>query len=126
MNAQERINELLQDQEFIEGLRSVNTPEELKEILDERNITLEEGLSYDEALMKMKEYDGSELSEDDLEAVSGGILVTTAVAATATLVVSGLLLCFFVGYGVQTISDAAKSIKASKASKKASAKKGKK
>ena len=75
---EERIKEVFSDEEFVKELFSKETPEEAQELLADKGIEL----SIDE-ICKVREMlinklssmqSGEELTDDDLEGVSGGVL----------------------------------------------------
>jgi len=90
MTIEEKIQELLNNTEAVESLMNAKTPDELMKALADNNIVLE-GVTKEEAFVAFQNANTDELSEDDLEAVSGGakyapykgIRVAAAVGAAA-------------------------------------------
>lgn len=70
---EEKIKELVEDQEFVKKLLSCEEPEQVQKLFADNGveISLEDVKALGKALAAMAESDG-ELSEDDLEAVAGG------------------------------------------------------
>lgn len=85
---QEHIRQVFQDEEYVKKLFAMETPGEVQAALVEREIslTVDEIIQVRDFLMK-KMRAGEELSEADLESVTGGV---------ATAVVVGLILGTFV------------------------------
>ena len=74
------------DQNFVEKLFSLESPEEVQGVLKEEGMdfSLEEINMLKEALVKtIAKGESAELSDEDLEEVAGGIAVTTAIAAVS-------------------------------------------
>lgn len=91
----EKLNEVFSDQQFVESLLQLETPEQVQQILKEKGIdlTVEEieqtrdflvryangQLSEKEtATLKLLQNSNGELSEDELENVSGGVFLLCA------------------------------------------------
>ena len=108
MNA-EKIKKVFSDEEFVTSLFELETPEEVQEALEEKEINLsteeisqmrdfiirsQEGELTEEEQkvleLAQKSVDG-ELSEEELENVSGGLVVTLTVALLAAGVYLGLI-----------------------------------
>ncbi len=89
---EQRIKELLADEEFVKELVALETPEEVQAMLEEYDIevTTEEIQQIHDFLV---EHEGEELSEEDLENVAGGfgliILALIIVGAIATGTLAG-------------------------------------
>jgi len=98
MNQQEKeqlIKEIFSDEEYVKGLIALETPEEVQASLQEKGleITVEEINTMKDLLSKMND---GELSDEDLESVSGGCVAVligcgAAVAATAVGSIVALL-----------------------------------
>ena len=96
MTIEEKIQELLNNTEAVESLMNAKTPDELMKALADNNIVLE-GVTKEEAFVAFQNANTDELSEDDLEAVSGGmnpfvrrnIRVAAAVGAAMAMYVTG-------------------------------------
>ena len=87
-----KLEELVQDEKFVKGLVSLDGPSEIQQFLNKNGlcVTLDEVVELGEilkaAIDKMEEsIKGDELSDDDLENVSGGIAVSTVL-----MIVSGV------------------------------------
>lgn len=98
----EMLQKCLDNEEFITGLVEVKTPEELQELFDKNKLVLEEGLSIEEAFTLLKEQENAEISEEELENVSGGIGFVLAATSAGLLIVGAGMLCFLGGYAYQT------------------------
>ncbi len=103
------VKKLLENEAFLEGLVDAETPEELAEVLKANNLELEEGLTIEKAFEVCQASKTDELSEEALEDVAGGVVITLGIAAT--WMVSSALLGFFTSYGYHTVKDAVKSKK---------------
>lgn len=90
----ENLKKLMDNETFMNGLASVESADDLAKVLSENNVELD-GVTVEEAFAQIQEQE--DLSEDDLEKVSGGILFTTALLATGAFVVGGGTLCFLAG-----------------------------
>ena len=103
----EKLEKIMENEEFLKGLVECSTPDELMKILQENEVELEEGLTPEEAFMAVKQYQNDELNEDALsEQVSGGsITVATALGATGALIVAGGGLAFLGGYAWQKLKN---------------------
>lgn len=82
---EERIKAVFSDEAFVKELLSTETPEEVQALLEEKEIevTIEEIKETQKILIKKAEQqtaEGMELSDEDLEDVSGGIAPLLAVA----------------------------------------------
>ena len=103
---QEKIKEVLQDKDFVNQLVAMDKPEDVQAALDERGVelTLDEIKQIGETIRKVqsgeisqeqaqKAADG-ELSEDELEGVSGGIvgiLIASGIFCAAAGTTLGIL-----------------------------------
>lgn len=107
MNTQnEDVRKLMENEQFLEGLIEAKDPEELATVLKDNNIELPEGETIEEAFETVQAHKTDELTEEALEDVAGGIVITASVAAC--YVVSTALLGFFTSYGYQTIKKSKK------------------
>ena len=97
-----KIKEVFSDEAFVKELLEKETPEEVQEILEKKDIELsiEEIVNLREMLVERIENaqsDDEELLEDDLESVSGGcidpcsIIVTVVCIACMTCIVAGIV-----------------------------------
>jgi lactobin A/cerein 7B family class IIb bacteriocin len=82
---QEKLQEVFSNEDFVKELLSKETPEEVQEMLAEKeiDITIEEIKETRKILIKKAEQqtaEGEELTDDDLEDVAGGIAPLLAVA----------------------------------------------
>lgn len=76
----------IQNDDLLEQLAAVETVEELNKVLAENGIALEEGVTAEQFLATLKAEDNGELSEDDLDAVAGGVVITTAMILAAAVI----------------------------------------
>lgn len=74
-------------EEILKKLAAVESVEELKAVLAENDIQLEEGVTPEQFFETMTN-GNDELTEDDLGDVSGGVVITTTVALAAALGIS--------------------------------------
>ena len=96
MTIEERIQELLNNEQAVESLMNAKTPDELMKAFADNNIILED-VTKEEAFAAFQRAQSDEISEEDLEVVSGGmhpavrrnIRVAAAVAANYALYVAG-------------------------------------
>lgn len=110
MNIQdESFKQFLENEEFLEGLLDAKNPEELAVVLKANNIELPEGETIEMAFDAVQAHKTDELTEDDLEEVAGGVIITASVAAC--YVVSCALIGFFAGYGYASIKGGSKKKK---------------
>lgn len=91
-NNQKMLEKLSKDEEFMKKLGNAVDPEQLQKAFGEYGvqITLEEAA---QVIENAKALPDNELTEDDLDAVSGGILVST---------LGGWLICCAVVYAAAT------------------------
>ena len=97
MNQNEEARKLMENEEFLKGLVEAKNPEELAAVLKANNIELPEGETIEQAYEAVQAHKTDELTEDSLEEVAGGIIITASVAAC--FVVSSAMLGFYAGYG---------------------------
>ncbi len=78
---EEKIRELFSDETFVSSLLELETPEEVQKALAEKGVdlTIDEICTVQKSLMQS---DG-ELSEEDLENVSGGSIIATLIIVVA-------------------------------------------
>lgn len=80
MNAdiQEKIKSILADEEFVSNLSSLEEPEDVRKAFEDRGVELsvEDITKMRDILAKNAENPDGELSEDELEDVAGGELIT--------------------------------------------------
>lgn len=88
---------LLEKEEFLEKLKGVNTDEECQKLFADNGVEL----SIDDIRMMVEESAKAaktgELSDEDLDNVSGGIIITASTAAC--FVVGSAAIGFFSSYG---------------------------
>ena len=96
------MKDLMANEEFMKGLVEVATPAELAKLLKDNDVELEEGISFEDAFEIIKKQENAELSDADLENVSGGIAFAVAAGAVACFVAGGAALSFLGGYAYQT------------------------
>ena len=102
----ENLKKLMENKALLEGLVDVQTPDDLAKLLAENNIELEEGLSMEKAFELVKKGQTDELTEEDVENVNGGIVLSIAIGAVGAFVLASAALCFIGGYAYQTVKNA--------------------
>jgi hypothetical protein len=102
----EKMEKLMANDELMKGLVECSTPDELMKILKENELELEEGLTPEEAFKAVKEYQNDEVNDDQLENVSGGIAISTALLAVGAYVLAGGELTFLGAYAYQKVKNA--------------------
>lgn len=100
----EQMKKLMENEELLKGIVEAQNPDQLKKVFEENGIALANGLTIDEAFHIVKTQD-DELSAENLDEVSGGILLSTALGAAGALTLAGGALSFLGGYAVQTIKN---------------------
>lgn len=98
MNEMEK---LLQNEELLNGLVEVETPEALAKLFAEHNVVLEEGLSIEQAFQMVQDRKTDELNEEALEDVNGGIALAVGLGAAGALIFSAGVLIFISGYAYE-------------------------
>ena len=95
-----KIREVFSDEQFVKGLFAMETPAEVQQALRQKDITLSVDaiVKIRELLLKRLET-GEELSEEELESVNGGAVVT-CVLLIAALFAGALIGGAAVGAGV--------------------------
>ena len=87
---EERIKEIFSDKEFVTELISLETPTDIQALLKTKDIDLDiDQIEKAKALVAKKlalAEAGEELSDDDLDEVSGGIAVLTVVSAVISVI----------------------------------------
>ena len=88
-----KLEEVLKEDGFVNSLLELDSPEEVKAALEEKGIdmSIEEIIQTRDALVKVAEKGASELSEDDLAEVSGGVACTIALTVGIICSVFGLV-----------------------------------
>lgn len=93
MNIEEKLKELLADQEFAAALLNMESAEQVQQALQEKGVELE--IADIEAVRKLLDSPAEgELTDDALETVSGGSLTIMAAIGIATAIsgtVSGVI-----------------------------------
>ena len=105
-----RIKEVFTDEKFVEELFSKETPEEVKTLLEEKDIdfSVEDIVKLREILVAKIDQQASgeegELDEDELEEVAGGIGIAAAtIGATAAFIAGTSLLVGGSMYGASCL-----------------------
>ena len=87
---EERIKEIFSDKEFVTELIRLETPTDIQALLKTKGIDLDiDQIEKAKALVAKKlalAEAGEELSDDDLDEVSGGIAVLTVVSAVISVI----------------------------------------
>jgi len=73
MAIEEKIQELVTNEEFAEGMFGATTPDELMKVFAEHHVEIS-GVTKEEAFTKVQQIKSGELLEDDLENISGGVM----------------------------------------------------
>ena len=79
------IKDLMSNEDLVVGIVEATTPAELGEVLKRNNIQLEDGMTLEEAFQAMKAENNGEITEEALDDVSGGALLTAMIGATIYL-----------------------------------------
>ena len=91
---EERIKEVFSDEAFVKELFSKETPEEVQAMLEDKDIELsiDEIVKLREMIIKKAENPDAdvELGDDDLEEVSGGIVIDVIFVVAVAAVMVGL------------------------------------
>ena len=95
MTSDETIREVFSDEAFVKALFALETPEEVQSALKEKNIefSIDEILKIRDLLLKTTE-NGGVLSDEELQEVSGGLVVCASVIVGIVLSAG-----FFAGVG---------------------------
>ena len=94
MMNQEKIQEVFSDESFLKEIFSKDTPEEVQTILAEKDIELSiEDILTLRKIIEKKLNQGVELSDDDLEDVSGGVVVIGAIVYTVLPLIAATIIC---------------------------------
>jgi len=90
---EERIKEVFSDEAFVKELVSKETPEEVQALLEDKDIemSVSEIVKLRELLEKKAEDPNAELSDEDLEDVSGGCLGVAVIASFAVFIGAGVV-----------------------------------
>lgn len=97
----EKMKSLMENEELMTALVEAETPEELGKVFEDSGITLEDGMTVEEAFRIVKAQKDAELDEDVLEDVSGG-MVGTIILAVGACTLASAELAFLGGYAYQT------------------------
>ncbi len=91
MTVEERITELLEDEHFLDDVREISSPEELQKVFAAYNIEVKDA-TLEEAYEALHQSSDTELTEEELEEVSGGgagLYFMLKIGKYATIAVSG-------------------------------------
>ena len=90
---EERIKEVFSDEAFVKELVSKETPEEVQALLEDKDIEMSvaEIVKLREMVIKKMENPDAELSDEDLEDVSGGCLGVAVIASFAVFIGAGVV-----------------------------------
>lgn len=112
--SKEKIEEIFSDKEFVNNLIQIEDPQQVQEVLKEKglDLTIEE-IQYvgdlvsrainneltdqEKKMFETYEKGDTELSDDELESVSGGIIITLSVTLFHILTVSALVSAGLIG-----------------------------
>lgn len=94
-------NKLIENEDFMKALASATSVEDIKTVCKEHNVALKDDVT-DEEIQKILDK-SDEISAEDLEKVSGGILISTAVGAVAASALAGGELAFLLGYAKKQV-----------------------
>ena len=99
---EERIKEVFADEAFVKELLSKETPEEVQAMLEDKDIevSIAEIVKLREMIIKKAENPDAyvELGDDDLEEVSGGVVLDVIFVVAIVAVYAG-------GYGAMAVHD---------------------
>ncbi len=112
-NFNEKVEKLFNDEAFVKDLFSSETLVEMQEKLNANGLelSLDETKTFMEEIAKVVEGKNDELSEEDLDDVSGGFAVTTAILIAAAKIAGVGLASFLAAYLVtRSISKALHSL----------------
>jgi len=100
MKNEATIREVFSDEEFVKGLFQLETPEAVQAALRQKDISLSvaEIVKVRELLLKQTE-SGQELSEQELESVTGGAIATICLILSASLLIGAMVGGAAVGAG---------------------------
>ena len=91
---QEKIQEVFSDESFLKEIFSKDTPEEVQTILAEKDIELSiEDILKLRKIIEKKLNQGVELSDDELEDVTGGVVVIGAIVYTVLPLIAATIIC---------------------------------
>ena len=94
------IREVFSNEEFVKGLFRLETPEQVQQMLRQKDISLSvaEIVNVRELLLKQMD-SGQELSEQELESVTGGAMATICLILSASLLIGAMVGGAAVGAG---------------------------
>ena len=91
---QEKIQEVFSDEAFFKEIFSKETPEEVQSILAEKDVELSiEDILKLRKIIEKKLNQGVELSDDELEDVTGGVVVIGAIVYTVLPLIAATIIC---------------------------------
>jgi predicted ribosomally synthesized peptide with nif11-like leader len=91
---QERIQEVFSDETFVKELLSRETPEEVQKMLADKKIDLSiDDILKIRTILEKKLDQSAELSDDELEDVSGGVVVIGAIVYSVLPLIAVTLIC---------------------------------
>ena len=91
---QEKIQEVFSDESFLKEIFSKEIPEEVQSILAEKDVELSiEDILKLRKIIEKKLNQGVELSDDELEDVTGGVVVIGAIVYTVLPLIAATIIC---------------------------------
>lgn len=91
---QEKIQEVFSDEAFLKEIFSKEIPEEVQSILAEKDVELSiEDILKLRKIIEKKLNQGVELSDDELEDVTGGVVVIGAIVYTVLPLIAATIIC---------------------------------
>ena len=94
MMNQEKIQEVFSDEAFLKEIFSKEIPEEVQSILAEKDVELSiEDILKLRKIIEKKLNQGVELSDDELEDVTGGVVVIGAIVYTVLPLIAATIIC---------------------------------
>ena len=91
---QEKIQEVFSDEAFLKEIFSKEIPEEVQSILAEKDVELSiEDILTLRKIIEKKLNQGVELSDDELEDVTGGVVVIGAIVYTVLPLIAATIIC---------------------------------
>lgn len=91
---QEKIQEVFSNEAFLKEIFSKEIPEEVQSILAEKDVELSiEDILKLRKIIEKKLNQGVELSDDELEDVTGGVVVIGAIVYTVLPLIAATIIC---------------------------------
>lgn len=108
------LNKILENEDLLAGLVEAETPGELATLFTAHNIVLADDLTIEEAFNLVKAQENAELTDTDLDSVSGGVASAVLLGAACTMVLAASVVIFISGYAYQSYKNNQKKKKKKK------------